>query len=370
LNNAEGTPFRLGYRPALDGLRAVAILAVMIYHAHPPYPKGGFIGVDIFFVLSGFLITLLIVQELAVGHPFNFGRFYARRALRLIPALLLLLTVYLVAALCLDPGNEMQHAKDVLVVLLYSSNWFLALGLQALNLLSHTWSLAAEEQFYLLWPITLVLLNRYLPSWRTRLGVVLLAAVAAWVLRVFLYATGTSTERLYHGLDTHGDGLLLGCALAIFVSGVPARSSRIVRQGLFRWAVLASVVGLFCIGVAAARRDPLMILLGYFAVAVFSATIILYVVQHKDGPLSRFLQQRALVWIGQISYGLYLWHFPIFSVLRSYLYITDWKLLLFVGGTLSFIAAAASFYLLERYFLGIKTKLRRNSNSARQINPI
>jgi peptidoglycan/LPS O-acetylase OafA/YrhL len=329
----------------------------MIYHSHPPHLLGGFIGVDIFFVLSGFLITVLIVQELALYHSFDFRQFYVRRALRLIPALLLLLTVYLVVvALFLDPGNKMQHTKDVLVVLLYSSNWVLALDLDMLNLLSHTWSLAAEEQFYLLWPILLVLLYRYLSSWRTRLGVVLLAATVAWLLRVSLYVTGTSAARLFHGLDTHGDGLLLGCALAIFISSVPVQSHRIARQGLFRWALLASIIGLFFISVNAGRSDPLMIILGYSAVAFFSATIILYVVQHKDGTLSRFLQRRELVWIGQLSYGLYLWHYPIFRLLHLYFHITDWKQLLLIGGILSFIAAAASFYLLERYFLGLKPR--------------
>jgi peptidoglycan/LPS O-acetylase OafA/YrhL len=368
-NELTPTSFRLGYHPALDGLRAVAVLSVMIYHTHPPYPLGGFIGVDIFFVLSGFLITLLIVKELALYHAFDFRRFYVRRALRLLPALLLLLTMYLVVvALFLDSSDKMQRIKDVLVVLFYSSNWVRALDLRTLEFLSHTWSLAAEEQFYLLWPIILVLLYRYLPSWGTRLGVVLLAAIAAWLLRVSLYVTGTSMERLYHGLDTHGDALLLGCALAIFISGVPVQSNRVVKQGLFWWAVLAAITGLFYISVTADRLDPLMIILGYFAVALFSATIILYVVQHKDSLLSRFLQRRELVWIGQISYGLYLWHYPIFGILRSYFYITDWRQLLFIGGILTFIAAAASFYLLERYFLGLKIKFGRNLNLDPQTN--
>ena len=153
-------PFRLGYRPALDGLRGIAILAVLAFHSRAFFLEGGFIGVDLFFVLSGFLITVLLVQEKAKHGRIDFKAFYIRRALRLLPAMLGLLTALWVATLVLGDRFATDAAlmgKVMAVTLAYVPNWVLAFDLGAWpSALTHVWSLAIEEQFYLLWPALLV----------------------------------------------------------------------------------------------------------------------------------------------------------------------------------------------------------------------
>jgi peptidoglycan/LPS O-acetylase OafA/YrhL len=159
LNNAPRPGFSLSYTPALDGIRGVSILAVMIYHAGASFLPGGFIGVDVFFVLSGFLITALLLKEYDRGRQIQLKKLYIRRVLRLAPALAVLLFVFTVSSwLLLEPKQAGSHLWDAFITLCYASNWTQALDIHPPDLLGHTWSLSIEEQFYILWPMTLCLL--------------------------------------------------------------------------------------------------------------------------------------------------------------------------------------------------------------------
>jgi peptidoglycan/LPS O-acetylase OafA/YrhL len=200
--------------PSLDGLRGLAILAVMLNNAR--YLPGGFLGVDIFFVLSGFLITALLLQEWQRTGTIRLGAFYARRALRLLPALFALLALVLVA-----PGLFYLAAppwKDAAIAALYATNWVNAFSLRNMAILDHTWSLTVEEQFYVLWPPLVPVLLALRVRRRWILSMVLLGISVSTSLRLLLWDGPASIKRLYYGLGTRLDALLVGCLVALLVS--------------------------------------------------------------------------------------------------------------------------------------------------------
>jgi peptidoglycan/LPS O-acetylase OafA/YrhL len=311
------TAERLGYRPELDGLRGVAVLAVVVAHAWPALLPGGWVGVDLFFVLSGYLITRLMIEERDRTGRVDLRAFYRRRVLRLAPALVLLLAVLLAVGTA-TPGQAAT---------VYLTNWVLAFGGDA-GALDHTWSLAVEEQFYLLWPVGFLLLRH-----RPKVIVGIVAAVVVW--RFALAAGGASDYRTYAGFDTRADALLIGCLLAF----LPI-SHRL------RWAAVALLV---VVGVAVPHDNPVMAFGGYTAVAVAAAVVI----AAATGPWAWALSWRPLVRVGRVSYGLYLFHSPIMGWLIAR-HIYDGPTLLIVGGGTALVAALASYALIERPFLALK----------------
>jgi peptidoglycan/LPS O-acetylase OafA/YrhL len=307
----------LPYAPALDGLRGVCIALVVACHAGLPLP-GAWIGVDGFFVLSGYLITALLCAEHATRGRLALGAFWGRRAARLLPALAALLVVVGVGAAAGVPGwGDGPTAWGIVGALTYSSNWLRAAlplgpgGADPLGALAHTWSLAVEEQFYLLWPPLLA--GALAAGWsRRRLaaGLALAAALGAgWA--AWLWATGPgdygALQRLYGGLDTHGAGLLLGALLAL----VPARGPR--------WARQAGLIGVLAAGAVAVLIDvPAPIRYGaggLLGVAGGWALLVAHLTAGAPGAAVRLLRAPPLVWLGRLSYSLYLWHYPVFAVL-------------------------------------------------------
>ncbi len=208
-NPLETSKFRLGYIPALDGIRAVAILLVMCVHANVPFIPGGFIGVDIFFVLSGFLITALLLKEFDEHAVIHFKKFYMRRILRLLPALVvMLITLNLLSLILLNAAERQSNLIDSFIALFYMSNWAFVFNLRPLFFLTHTWSLSIEEQFYILWPVVLLIILRKHSSREKVFGTVLGLAMASWLWRVILTVTTLSYGRVFFSLDTRLDGLL------------------------------------------------------------------------------------------------------------------------------------------------------------------
>lgn len=353
----------LGYVPSLDGLRGVAILAVMAFHATAPngeFLPGGFIGVDVFFVLSGFLITALLTREFDRNSAIHFGRFYLRRALRLLPALAVMLVGFNLYCLFVFSGDEAaRNTADSAIALFYASNWTRALGLQRPDLLGHTWSLSIEEQYYLLWPVGLLLLLRTGRSRSALVAVVALAAAASWLLRAGLVAGGDSIDRVYNGLDTRADSLLLGSALGL------AHASGLLRTSgatLPHWRTgRAAVIGgaLLGLGAIAALADWRSLAFYYWVMALtaLAAGLIIHRLVTSDVcPVKRFLQLPGLIWVGSISYGLYLWHYPIFRLLQG---SGCGELQVIVFGTLSaFLAASLSYYYIERPLLRLRRRYR------------
>jgi len=299
--------FRLGYRPALDGLRGVAVLAVMGLHTYLPFCAGGNIGVDIFFVLSGFLITSLLLEEWRKSGTISFRNFYLRRAFRLLPALfafLLVLQAYILLRMRGADFWQMEEAS--LAVLAYVGNWVKAFGILDLRALNHMWSLAIEEQFYFVWPVVFALMLRYRrnPKW---IMYALALAIAVIAVRRGMMSGTVSEARIYNGSDTRFDELLTGCLLAV---GLELGLIRYFRA--LPYLVLPSILFvLWCIDRPLGSER--MAHFGWVAIESSVALITLYLVTRSSTLLHRALEASWLVWIGRISYGLYLWHVPIAS---------------------------------------------------------
>jgi peptidoglycan/LPS O-acetylase OafA/YrhL len=353
MHPASPSGFSLGYRPALDGLRAVSILAVLAHHSH--WLSGGFLGVDLFFALSGFLITALLTEEFARTGTITLRLFYARRALRLLPALLLLLVVCagsLLATLPAEYGPAVIHAAAA--VLFYVANWAWLFDV-SLGVFGHTWSLGIEEQFYLLWPCALLVMLR-VSSPRRVFAITLALAGAGVAWRHALVLAGAPFQHLYSGLDAHGDSLLIGCALSLGLTAglrLPGRSTL---------AALVGVGGLAGLLVFATYPDSYVRHHVSSAAALVVSPIIAHVVSAPRSPLTRLLAAAPLVAIGRISYGVYLWHFPVFYLfglvtVHGTAATTSW-LSIAAAWAVSFGAAGISYAIVERPALALKRTLQ------------
>jgi peptidoglycan/LPS O-acetylase OafA/YrhL len=336
----------------LDGIRAVAILAVFAFHSGTRL-HGAFIGVDIFFVLSGFLITTLLLQEWRDTGAIAMGDFYRRRAARLLPALFV--TVAAVSVIYavdrqLDLQTDLGFVGSVLAVIFYSSNWFTAMNFNAVPaLFNHTWSLAIEEQFYLVWPPLLLLcLWRRWPPRRLLVLAVTLAGASA-ILRFILWNAHRGGNTYFRS-DTRADGLLLGCALAIVFGTHRGRS--LLTRYLGRPLALAAGATLLVFAIQAAPRDPLVYKGGLFGVVVCSAAVIAHVVCADRSWLTRLLAVRPLVWVGARSYGMYLFHIPVFAVIgASWLGDQPSRFVVPLQIAVTMLLAAASYRWIESYFM-------------------
>ncbi len=231
------------YWPALDGLRGVAVLLVLAYHLGYSIPRGGFVGVDVFFVLSGFLITTLLLDEFSRRGSIAFGAFYIRRGLRLLPALVVVSLFAVVLVQWRGTAAQQDQTEAGLpLVLLYVVNWAMALDfMPAVGWLGHTWSLAIEEQFYLLGPLLLLLLMKRSATHRRSAFLLLVASVVVIIYRSAGTLQGWSAHRLYMGLDTHSDRLLMGCALAFWLAGPAPRRRVSARLGAGAVVVLGGL---------------------------------------------------------------------------------------------------------------------------------
>lgn len=343
--------------PGLDGLRALAVLTVMVFHAWPAVLTGGMIGVDLFFVLSGFLISLLLVAEYRASGVIGLRNFYLRRCLRLMPAFLLMLLVFLGYCLLRFDGRVLErYLQSVALAVTYTSNWARAFSLNPVEGLGHTWSLAMEEQFYLFWPLLLLGLLRLGLRPSKLVGLVLLLALASCGWRVFLAWHGAGADRLYNGLDTRLDALMVGCALGIAQAFGLLESLRRPWAGRLLGLVAVPAV-LYLVAVATRAHYWVDMRLYYWMLALVelsAACLVLNVVCHSSGWLNRLLCLRGLVWLGGISYGLYLWHFPIYVFMRAD-GASPWRILL-LGSLATLLLACLSYYWLERPFLRLKRR--------------
>lgn len=316
---------KLGHVPALDGLRGVAVAAVLVFHGGVSWAPGGFLGVDVFFVLSGFLITTLLLEEAASsGGRISLVAFWSRRVRRLVPALAVVCLAVVVAAPWIAEARSATSVRfDAAAALSYVANWRFILTDTAYfdrtagpSPLEHTWSLAVEEQFYLAWPLLAVALRG--APWRLA-AVALAGAVASVGAMALVYTPGASTGRAYFGTDARVHVVLIGCVLAVVVQWLRARSAEVdapTRAALH----IGSLSGLVLVGgaIITAGGDTVWLYQGGFAlVAVGTAFVIADAVLVRNGPLAWMLSALPLRALGWISYGAYLWHWPVYLYLTS-----------------------------------------------------
>ena len=358
---AVGPATTLRHDPALDGLRGVAVAAVLGYHFAPDALPGGFVGVDVFFVLSGFLLSTLLVGEAGATGRVDVGRFFVRRIRRLLPAALLVLAAIALYAATWAPEAERVRLRDhSLGALTYTINWvFVADGTTYTDLvlgaspLRHMWSLAIEEQFYVVLALSVAGATWALRSSGAALGrrlgvsALALAAVSAtWMVALDL--AGAERSRLYFGSDTRLQTMLLGVALGSFAGGSLLGSRRAVRIGSGTAAV-AGVVGAgvlvaFCL--LASESSTIMYRGGFTIVAV--AGVLLVVGILASGVGGQTMSFGPLVALGTISYGVYLWHWPVLVVLDEDRLGLDGAVLVLVQLAITLVVSVASYALVEQ----------------------
>lgn len=346
------------YLPALDGLRALAIVLVLLHHsAGGNYlARGGFVGVDVFFVLSGFLITALLVREHESTGRINLPYFYARRALRLFPALFTLLTAYVIYINYSDLGWEIQWLKykAVLATLFYYNNWRLAFGgLDTLNYgLAPTWSLSIEEQFYLLWPLALIGLLK-LRSHSARIGLVVCGIVAVTLWRATLWQGEAFAHRQFFGFDTRSDGLLWGCLLGLLAAGGRLPKTFWQRRALTVAAIISAGF-LLAVNFLVEWNGKFVYLGGFTLICAASSCLLLEAFLSPSKLFAFALENKLSVWLGRISYGIYIYHLPVYIWVSSFK--RHWVVITGVQITLALTAAALSYYLIEKPCLRLKRR--------------
>jgi peptidoglycan/LPS O-acetylase OafA/YrhL len=314
----HGDNCRLSYQPALDGMRALAVSAVLAFHAGFSWARGGFLGVDAFFVLSGYLITSLLLNEWrATGH-ISLTAFWARRARRLLPALFLMMLGVAGYAVVFAAPQELDRLRtESVTTLACVANWRLVFGQHYLTPLSHTWSLAIEQQWYAVWPlIVFAFLRLRQGSPRVLLGTALVLVAVSAFLMAWLHKAGTEPSRAYYSTDARAQSLLIGSVLAILLA----------QHGPIRGAVRGlalQLVALACGGAVVwawfttSLNDDLLYRGGFFLLALAVAVVIAAVAQPKAQPLGFLLALPPLRGLGLISYGVYLWHWPVYFVLTT-----------------------------------------------------
>lgn len=353
---------RLGNIPALDGLRALAALAVVGFHAHVPGFANGDIGVDVFFVLSGFLITSILISR-AGPRSFEFRDFYRRRALRLLPAYIAVVCACVILELFADHGGTFAGAASSSV---YLANWLVGVTGNGMGTLGHTWSLSIEEQFYVVWPALLAfLLVRTGRNAKAVMWVVAGMLMVSWLMTAGLALGGVSTVFVDNATFTRGVELLFGCLLGLYVAA-PGLSGTLgrwdTRSAGARGGLVAALL-LIGLVVLSGTSERLNCIVGWPLISILTCAVI-YACLRGARPVTMPLSTRAMTAIGKRSYGLYLWHFPILVAIDVHWGLESWTARA-AGLAVTAVVVMVSYRFIERPFLA-----RKDSRPGHGLTPM
>ena len=305
----------------LDSLRGLAILSVILYHLDSKWLPGGFLGVTVFFVLSGYLITDLLVMEWKENRRIDLKNFWLRRARRLLPGMLVMLVIILAWITVFHSSLLGKMWGDSLAAVFYVSNWWYIFhevsyfdSFGQLSPLNHFWSLAVEEQFYIVWPLIISLGFLYIKKQSRMVLLIFLGAIASAVAMAMMYVPGTDPSRVYYGTDTRAFSLLIGAALALIWPSNRLANKIIpsARLALDVIGGIALIVILFMFW-KTNQYDPFLYRGGMFLFSIVTALLVANLA-HPASRISMFLRFRPLRWLGVRSYGIYLWHYPIITL--------------------------------------------------------
>ncbi|HEY3522944.1 MAG TPA: acyltransferase family protein [Candidatus Limnocylindrales bacterium] len=352
----------LGRLPGLDGLRAIAVAAVVVYHLGLGLAPGGFLGVEVFFVISGFLITALLLTEWRATGSISLPRFWARRARRLLPALFALLLATLALAAIAFPSELARLRSDALASFAYVTNWYLVVAQQPYfetvgrqSPLLHLWSLAIEEQFYLVWPVALVVVL-FVAGRAGAVGLAVAGIAASIAATLVLYLPDTDPSRIYYGTDTRAAGLLAGALLAVIMlpgrrqlTVAPSFARRIIADGGALLALGGIVAGFALLD----ETDALLFPYGLLGIDVATVVLIAAVVGPAGRLVAAALEMPPMRWLGTRSYAVYLWHWPVFAFTRPGLDVPlDGVANVTFRLVVTLVLAEASFRFVERPIRG------------------
>ena len=343
------------YMPGLDGLRALAVLAVIAYHLNLPWATGGLLGVCVFFVLSGYLITDILVAQWQSFGKINLKEFWLARARRLLPALFVMLGGVMAWLSFFAPERLSSLWNDVLAAVFYISNWWLIFhqvsyfeSFGPVSPLGHLWSLAVEEQFYLLWPLLLGLGLCLLKKRRRLIGLIIALALTSAAAMAIIYQPGMDPSRVYYGTDTRVFALLIGAALALVW---PSRHLTVELSR--RHSILLDTVGgaaLLVILFMLWQINQYQSSLYYGGLLFFSlvSAVLVAVLAHPGSRLGKIFAAQPWRWLGMCSYGIYLWHYPVIVLTSPEVNTGGVNISLAVLQTvLCIVLAAASWYFIE-----------------------
>ena len=368
------------YIPAIDGLRGVAVVAVMLYHLGFSWIPGGFLGVDLFFVISGYVITRLLLDSIARSGGLDLRAFYKARIRRLFPPLIFMILATSIYIGIWAPDTVRRFVSDAPFSLFGAMNWWLVFrhtdyfdSIARPPLLQHTWSLGVEAQFYLIWPLILLVVLRYLGKNKIPGAALLIAAVSGIALLVLSFqvdaANTSQISHVYFGTDTHSIGLFLGAALA--VSWIPQNLKENVEkraQDFIDGIGVFGFIGMIATFLFIDESDPTLYKLAFPLAGIFGCAIITSIVH----PASRFapiLSSKIAIWVGERSYAIYLWHWVVFQVTRptvdiegSAWALTTLRVLIVVALadiSLRLVELPIRSGLVEYWFKGMKYRTKR-----------
>jgi peptidoglycan/LPS O-acetylase OafA/YrhL len=344
--------YPLGYTPALDGLRGLMSVGVMVSHVYAAVVPIAVLIMDVFFVTSAYFITSLLVRDIQRHRGIRYGEFYRRRFARILPPFLVMVLAYLLFRSIFFPPFR-DALIDALIAITYISDWWMAFNIPGIIYMGHTWSLAVEGQFYLLWPIIFALLVR-ICGLRWRLIYVIGAiALAFWGWNIWLNATDAPWYRLYCALDTRADALLVGCALGVVLTLAPAGAYPKVERFLPKLA-WPFIIGFLAVMFFFAPGKDFYFYVGFMVCDVLPGAVLVTLLVRTSGTaLHRILERPEIVFLGKIFYGIYLWHYPILGLMRDL--GAPNLVLVFVGFPLTVLVATLSYAYIERHFMRVRS---------------